>query len=1100
MDQNGEIGSKDLEKDRSNAQQQRSSVQTPVQDADSVEKVKDRSSGSHNSSLPNGVAHSSQPSTVPNGASHAQGAAIHGSKDPPALDQSWRDASTNKSLGTLIERAAQQCYYDLNKTLQAMSQVPLDARGAQVNGAGTRADEDASAGSLEKKRLLLNFANDQRDRFIKAFVLSDWSKNEHDQGKLIDLKVRSEMQDHHQSAAASAIGYLKRDMTGIKEPNPNLEGAMELLATGKASWIPDLGYIPHKRLSAKQILRTLRNMNIALATRLNLHEKLPPDFHDFNIANGRATFTVKNEFEVDIAIADEDPASPFYFIDIRLLFTPTSNVVDSRVRDYLEGRINHELATKGLQGCYNFLHNFVLTHKVNILRGQADQMMRDRYFDCIRVERLRRSFVVQYWTAFLGPKSWLEVGISSGKQRVLRSGRTANPEIAVRWFRRGVEVKDIPLDLDLQDLDIEKCLAIAVSRHIKLVMEDVQARAPDAAAAEGALSIAVRASALTMSMPLLHRPLQVRTDSTTGQWSISPPSRATAQAEQRLNANPLVDHVKVLYSLPCLVVQETVNQEAALLDWVPTSNLARQGNLADLFGDNIVRSSVFTPRAVWGEHWALAVTFSVRGDKWWVVHLEDGPKQEDGKTSRTMVDARQVNRSHDAGLEQRVSRKWLMDIEEAAVAEVAFGTLSEELTQLHIAYTFERSSSPPPGQTRAQSHGAGAVAVFIKSSDLMKSPKGKESKPWSDEIVRLTHHGTLSNSSETSPRSECVEHDLRLSLIAGSLEHLTKEATNFSDEDMTMNSSGGLALRILTPFGLPLVEQLRRRLRSVERMNSYLAILKQRNFKSTYLSLSKLTFVYNRDPELSAQLSFPVDGTSSVRLALKPACDNPHQLIRTMLEKGVDSLGDRGFQALVVILEITLPVLRQLEKLQDIDPSKRLLAVHPRSSTDYLVKYLPPLPRCSFQLRATSKREGNTKSIRWLVRLASSPVAAARDASSFQEALEEVWQSKDQYWQGMGNALIAEVSGVGSALQKIDDVVRRFEDTSWQPSVPAPNGVPANASIKLEEQTAIPDQTSMVIADKPSRANEHPNTSAKALNTTPSAAPGKADPDVIMLD
>ena len=65
----------------------------------------------------------------------------------------------------------------------------------------------------------------------------------------------------------------------------------------------------------------------------------------WTVASGRVTFTVPEEFELDLSLANEDPSSQLYFIDLRLLFSPTSDLPETYFRGYLESEINKVLAT-----------------------------------------------------------------------------------------------------------------------------------------------------------------------------------------------------------------------------------------------------------------------------------------------------------------------------------------------------------------------------------------------------------------------------------------------------------------------------------------------------------------------------------------------------------------------------------------------------------------------------------------------------------------------------------------------------------------------------------------------------------------------------------
>ena len=1112
MDQQGAVGLQDLKRDRSHAQTGTSLSEPPAVQAQHAQQPNRVVNHVPNGSLPNGVPASAEAQPTTNGESSSMAVALAGPDNPPPLDQSWREHHSNKSLGLMMERVAQQCYFDLNQTLTAMSEIRVEPQHEQPNGVVPHTAQDTSEGSLRKKRLIMDFANNQREHFIKTLVLSDWCRNEEDQGKLIDVKVWQVKQREAHAGATRAVGQTKVNMIPAKMPNPNIEGAMELLATGKVPWIPDLGYIPPKRLSAKQLLKTLRNMNVALATRLNLNDELSPYFQDFSVADGRATFTVRDEFEVDLSVAEEDPATPFYFIDIRLLFKPTSNILDDRLRGFLENRINHELATKGLKGCYEFLHNFVLTHKINLLRSHALELIRGKWFDCIRIENLRRSLVVQYWTGLPGPKSWIEIGISSGKQKGTRSRRPPTPQILVRWFRRGVEVKDEALEFDWRDLDLESCLAVVIGKHSAWIMNDLQSRIRSSVPAGSPLAADYSSAestseerTLLLSLPSMREPLRVRVEHVTGQYSISPPSPAAANTERRFNNDPTADAAKWLSDLLCASVQERVRKEALLLDWALARDLLLQDNLEKVFEKGLRWYSVFIPRPAWGSNSALAITFSLGGEKWWVVSSEDKRNEQGNVIGKVIATARRVPLIDKKSEDLTVSRVTLMRMEKLAVAEVAFGMLSKQLKDMRIPHKFEKLATPSESHQVVFANPSPSVALFIRFSPLMKDVQNKAWKPWADEPVRLTHHGIAKDRKNAGDGAGIVRHDLRLSLEPGKMNELQKHLMHSKEQTLALNTTGGLALRFLTPFGHPFVEQMQKRLQSVERLDGYVALLKARRFECTHVSLSQLAFTYSTAPALSAWIHFSNDGGLPAKLMLEPLESNPHRRIRVFLEKGLNETGNAGFQALVFMLSLTLPVLQTFERLETVSPAKRVFSVHPRTTTWYSVKYSATLPGCVFQLRAMTKSEGKKKLVRWQIRDMRNLTNGAALPEDLVKALKELWQDKGEHWEGLGNGIIADAQGIGAALEKVDEVVRRFQgieesrsakqaEPAEQPAV-APPQKPPEAQPKSQPQT----QPQKTHATAQVQVQKQPQKPQKPANTT-APAHVKSEPDVIMLD
>ena len=251
MEQQGAIGSQDLKKDRSHAQQGAPPVQ-PAGEVTSTAHVNGPTNGA-NGALPNGVPSSGEAHTTSNGTSNAvAGPTLM--ENPPALDQSWREMHTNKSLGLLMQRLASQCAFDLQEALSKMNEVPTEPQHQQPNGVMPHTGQDTSDSSMIKKRMLLDFASIQRERFIKTMILTGWSKGVDEMSTLLDVKVWQDKPMIAHKHSLQAILNTKNNMlNGAMMPNPNIEGAMEILATGKASWIPDMGFIPPKRLNCEAV-------------------------------------------------------------------------------------------------------------------------------------------------------------------------------------------------------------------------------------------------------------------------------------------------------------------------------------------------------------------------------------------------------------------------------------------------------------------------------------------------------------------------------------------------------------------------------------------------------------------------------------------------------------------------------------------------------------------------------------------------------------------------------------------------------------------------------------------------------------------------------
>ena len=305
-------------------------------------------------------------------------------------------------------------------------------------------------------------------------------------------------------------------------------------------------------------------------------------------------------------------------------------------------------------------------------------------------------------------------------------------------------------------------------------------------------------------------------------------------------------------------------------------------------------------------------------------------------------------------------------------------------------------------------------------------------------------------------------------------------------------------MKFLTPFGQPFAEQICKRLESVERLDRHVAMLKEQRYECTHVGLSRVEFTYSKVPQLSAEVKFTSDGDLPARLRLLPPDSNPHLRIRALLEHGLNSNGNNGFEAMTHVLKATLPLLQTFERLEGLSPGKETLSVHSRGSTAYTLSYRLPLPRCSFQIKARARKEGDRTIIRWHIQELRNPrVTGFTDELT--DALKQLWRGRGEHWEGIGssagNGIIAEAQGVAQALEKIDEVVRRFEGVGET----APNA--SEGTEKATTETAIAQATAQAQPPPATKAQAPPASQPSKFNSAQQATkPIKKEPDVIMLD
>lgn len=171
-----------------------------------------------------------------NGISNGTSVGVSAPGSPPSIDKIGPEAY--HPLSRLLSRMAQECYNGLEETLHKMSGMSL---GQQANGAMSNGvvPQDNPEVNKRKKLLLLKFAQENRAKFIKLLVLTEWGqKSAVDISKVIDLYAWAKEQAAHMDFADEQVNQIKILSAYARENNPDIRTALEVLSTGEAPWIP----------------------------------------------------------------------------------------------------------------------------------------------------------------------------------------------------------------------------------------------------------------------------------------------------------------------------------------------------------------------------------------------------------------------------------------------------------------------------------------------------------------------------------------------------------------------------------------------------------------------------------------------------------------------------------------------------------------------------------------------------------------------------------------------------------------------------------------------------------------------------------------------
>lgn len=173
----------------------------------------------------------------------AQAQAVSGATDQAkmnSLPPEIAHITTNfYPLPYILQRLAQKSHNDLQTEIEELANMPMGPGAVNGNAAGS--GDDSSEANQNKKAHLLNFVQDLHSKWVKALVMSEWSRKSGQVSKLIDLHAHiiGQMQQYHN--ILDRMGHIKRNLYIARLPDPDIKTALQVLATGQAPWMPQVG-------------------------------------------------------------------------------------------------------------------------------------------------------------------------------------------------------------------------------------------------------------------------------------------------------------------------------------------------------------------------------------------------------------------------------------------------------------------------------------------------------------------------------------------------------------------------------------------------------------------------------------------------------------------------------------------------------------------------------------------------------------------------------------------------------------------------------------------------------------------------------------------
>ncbi|KAI0413866.1 mediator complex subunit MED14 [Xylaria grammica] len=973
-------------------------------------------------------------------------------------------------LSVLLSRLAQQTHNQIGDEIMALAKMPVPSSTMNGNTLSADTSDDNSPDNLNKKVRLLNFVQERHGEWVKALVIANWSRKAEPVSKLIDLMHHINKTRATYQGSLDYMINIKRDLTYARIPNPDLRTALQVLSTGQSPWMPELNYIQPRQITPEEKMRWIENLNTLLSIRLNLedHENIPEQFQDFEINSGRVTFKVPGEFEVDLTIADEDPEKQFWFIDFRFAFQPAPSELSDRLRDFLEWKVNEALQRDGLIGCYKFLHEFILTHKITEYVRQAMDLSKGRWADMLEVERLRRAMAIHYWSGrqpLDGPQSYIIIGVSSGNIPGLVPSRSISSRLTLRWFRDGIEVKDAQFPLDNETISTEILLNQVIGKHIEHILRkfhDAMKSQGRFLRREASLGISIGESTpgeSALTMQLSHEQyLNIKIAPITGTFLAIPQSRGSFDLQSQLNKDvrrPITEQVALLERFRCFFVEDELNRRGKSRGWsVCNPHPAKHEETRQFLGTRGSYQLIWLLRRGLPDNWYIMVGQSLSGDQWCLAEVV----KSSGNAKITTHARLPLSPST-----PRYSDKFFAELtffSSAVMSQIGIlGAMHKE----RIKYGIQDRINPmlPPNMK--------VPSIHVRLSEILGRHHphvNKNISSWAFDFVEinvknietrlpqlpgLTVDPGSGSKDEGSAPSALEQHrynivvDARVKVADPSRFGLLKGNV---ERDVAFNERLGVfAFIIEVEVGSSILDMLTHRLQALGRLAGSIDTIRQsrRDIQCEEITLNNVKFSYTdqaRPASIKTQQNVQrwaasLDlQTDNMKLILD--LGNPQIRATEQFNKLINS--NEGFKGVPWFLSITLPIHRALNLVEKaweplIMTGQCRVNVSVISLDCYTVQYiLGSVKDVGRRLTLYIKVQNhNVKPECHIYREEIGPNKQPED--EFQKVLQKLWMSDKRVWRYLGASVAADVTSAAEQLIKATDEAVRPLAAVRSPSV-----------------------------------------------------------------
>lgn len=953
-------------------------------------------------------------------------------------------------IAHILQRLTQDTFRELQELIRSLVKLSNDA------------NLDPATIAARKKKAILTWAETESNQWIKMAIIQQWAERMPEIYELVDLKLWLGDQQLLYDNAGFAIGQVKKDMVPAMLPPPDVNTAVQTLS-GQVPEAAQLDFKPKKRLSSKELLKMLRQMNIILSIRLSQIASLPPHLRGYIVKDGRATFAFPHEFELDITVGDENPESPLYFLDLRLNFASkdVTHLEIKKFRDRIGPQIDFLLASEGIAAACQFLNELVLTFKLNLLRQEAVTLAHSSWTDSLQVSQIQRTIVLQYWSSRPGPKSWLEIGIASGdKIKDATSGEDHNwNRIAVRWFRQGQLQKAGHGLLDEQVLSVEGILAGVTSLHFRATLKDMYEELRTwPVYSHDLLTLDVSSSAADTTQSYMDLQMtanfsvRVTLEARSGLLQLHPPTAETVRCQGVLNA-PIGQPMRydALDNLrgEIVAINLTAAARDARWDEVQLEGGAYRNLYDRLTGLGKSRLKIFRPPG-WSSNWMLVVCLNRHGDRWQVVGQIGS--QKEAQESRIPLPGLLGG---DSQVKETYTATRLADAQAPIASVITDYCLGRALTVKKIPFEYVLQS-----HTTAGSH-PGFRPIIMGTLSYARSLARSIIVTRLPSKFKLGFQG-ISGEGQAVLAAEFQFNRTRLMQLMGRSLRL--------DSNMNVDhSTGRILIRFPAPIGSNPIAQLGAKIQQFDNLLGSLISLKRHpEVVLERSSLDSLLLRYSEDPYLAAEIlqeavdaappdrriplmSKILDLNDLISLKFRPEQSNPHRAVKSHLTRTLTQPGKGSLDALLTVL---LATKTMFTKLAEIAAPCYIVDVIEPTLIHIFVRRLGKL-----DMRLVKNCFGALEwYFTWLPRFSPMAPAKIRASEEFRIANETRGELRKKFmtqdgdcWLHLDTAFCCTPLQAGRLLDRVNEVISRHAET-----LPPLAEVNKRAAAEVEETTQLP--------------------------------------------